>query len=114
MQELQVTHAETVHELEKTRALLSHQDGIAKQQEERAERWVQKASEQDREFAAQRTDFDDTLTKKTNRIAALEKQIRDIAYVWCCDDRVYRQLRTSLRVVPCGCWFLLRSTGCRC
>lgn len=81
LQELQVTHAETVHELEKTRALLAHQDSIAQQQQLRAERWVQKAAELEREFGIHRQEFDDALTKKTNRIASLEKQIRDIACV---------------------------------
>jgi protein fantom len=80
LQELQVTHAETVHELEKTRALLSHQDGISKQQQQRAERWQNKVRELEREMDALRKEFDEALTKKTNRIATLEAQIRDVAY----------------------------------
>ena len=80
LQVLQVTHAETVHELEKTRALLGHQDGISKQQQQRAERWQRKVGEMEREMDALRKEFDDALTKKSNRIAALEAQIRDVAY----------------------------------
>ncbi|XP_017596677.1 PREDICTED: protein fantom isoform X6 [Corvus brachyrhynchos] len=80
MQELQLTHAETVQELEKTRNLLIVQHKISKDYQTEVETMTRKMESLQKDYELQLEQYTHLLDIRAARIRKLEAQLRDIVY----------------------------------
>uniref|UniRef100_A0ACB8E9Q4 Uncharacterized protein n=1 Tax=Sphaerodactylus townsendi TaxID=933632 RepID=A0ACB8E9Q4_9SAUR len=80
MQELQVTHAETVQELEKTRNMLIVQHKINKDYQAEVEAVTQKMEAVQQDYELKLEQYVHLLDVRATRIRKLEAQLKDIAY----------------------------------
>ncbi|XP_015481617.1 protein fantom isoform X4 [Parus major] len=80
MQELQLTHAETVQELEKTRNLLLVQHKISKDYQTEVETMTRKMESQQKDYELKLEQYTHLLDIRAARIRKLEAQLRDIVY----------------------------------
>ncbi|XP_005046296.1 PREDICTED: protein fantom isoform X5 [Ficedula albicollis] len=80
MQELQLTHAETVQELEKTRNLLLVQHKISKDYQTEVETITRKMESLQKDYELKLEQYTHLLDIRAARIRKLEAQLRDIVY----------------------------------
>ncbi|XP_014111905.1 PREDICTED: protein fantom isoform X4 [Pseudopodoces humilis] len=80
MQELQLTHAETVQELEKTRNLLLVQHKISKDYQSEVETMTRKMESQQKDYELKLEQYTHLLDIRAARIKKLEAQLRDVVY----------------------------------
>uniref|UniRef100_A0A8U8C8V5 RPGRIP1 like n=1 Tax=Geospiza parvula TaxID=87175 RepID=A0A8U8C8V5_GEOPR len=80
MQELQLTHAETVQELEKTRNLLLVQHKISKNYQTEVETMTRKMESLQKDYELKLEQYTHLLDIRAARIRKLEAQLRDIVY----------------------------------
>ncbi|KAJ6665950.1 hypothetical protein lerEdw1_000854 [Lerista edwardsae] len=80
MHELQITHAETVQELEKTRNMLIVQHKINKDYQVEVEAVTQKMEALERDYELKLEQYVHLLDVRAARIRKLEAQLKDIAY----------------------------------
>ncbi|XP_023782617.1 protein fantom isoform X1 [Cyanistes caeruleus] len=80
MQELQLTHAETVQELEKTRNLLLVQHKISKDYQTEVETMTRKMESQQKDYELKLEQYTHLLDIRAARIRKLEAQLRDVVY----------------------------------
>nr|XP_054497677.1 protein fantom-like isoform X1 [Agelaius phoeniceus] len=80
MQELQLTHAETVQELEKTRNLLLVQQKISKNYQTEVETMTRKMESLQKDYELKLEQYTHLLDIRAARIRKLEAQLRDIVY----------------------------------
>nr|XP_014344602.1 PREDICTED: protein fantom isoform X2 [Latimeria chalumnae] len=80
MRELQATHAETVHELEKTRNMLIMQHKINKDYQAEVEAVTRKMEDIKQEYELKLEQYAKLLDIRASRIRKLEAQLKDIAY----------------------------------
>ncbi|XP_056347551.1 protein fantom-like isoform X3 [Oenanthe melanoleuca] len=80
MQELQLTHAETVQELEKTRNLLLVQHKISKDYQTEVETMTRKMESLQKDYELKLEQYTHLLDIRATRIRKLEAQLRDIVY----------------------------------
>ncbi|XP_042635671.1 protein fantom isoform X7 [Catharus ustulatus] len=80
MQELQLTHAETVQELEKTRSLLLVQHKISRDYQNEVETMTRKMESLQKDYELKLGQYTHLLDIRAARIRKLEAQLRDIVY----------------------------------
>ncbi|XP_015729302.1 protein fantom isoform X2 [Coturnix japonica] len=80
MQKLQLTHVETVQELEKTRQMLVVQQKITKGYKSELEIVTQKMESLQKEYESKIEKYVHLLDSRTERIRKLEAQLKDVAY----------------------------------
>ncbi|XP_052653251.1 protein fantom isoform X1 [Harpia harpyja] len=80
MRELQLTHAETVHELEKTRNMLIVQHKINKNYQTEVEAVTQKMESLQKDYELKLEQYVHLLDIRAARIRKLEAQLKDIVY----------------------------------
>uniref|UniRef100_A0A8C9UHB0 Protein fantom n=1 Tax=Serinus canaria TaxID=9135 RepID=A0A8C9UHB0_SERCA len=80
MQELQLTHVETVQELEKTRNLLLVQHKISKNYQTEVETMTRKMESLQKDYELKLEQYTNLLDIRAARIRKLEAQLRDIVY----------------------------------
>ncbi|XP_053811918.1 protein fantom-like isoform X3 [Vidua chalybeata] len=80
LQELQLTHAETVQELEKTRNLLLVQHKISKDYQTEVETMTRKMESLQKDYELKLEQYTHLLDIRAARIRKLEAQLRDIVY----------------------------------
>ncbi|XP_050166298.1 protein fantom-like isoform X2 [Myiozetetes cayanensis] len=80
MRELQLTHAETVQELEKTRNMLIMQHKISKDYQTEVETMTKKMERTQKDYELKLEQYSHLLDIRAARIRKLEAQLRDIAY----------------------------------
>ncbi|XP_062344278.1 protein fantom isoform X2 [Cinclus cinclus] len=80
MQELQLTHAETVQELEKTRNLLLVQHKISKDYQTEVETMTRKMESLQKDYELKLEQHSHLLDIRAARIRKLEAQLRDVVY----------------------------------
>ncbi|XP_058703460.1 protein fantom isoform X1 [Poecile atricapillus] len=80
MQELQLAHAETVQELEKTRNLLLVQHKISKDYQTEVETMTRKMESLQKDYELKLEQYTHLLDIKAARIRKLEAQLRDVVY----------------------------------
>ncbi|KAF4795327.1 RPGRIP1 like protein [Turdus rufiventris] len=80
MQELQLTHAETVQELEKTRSLLLVQHKISRDYQTEVETMTRKMESLQKDYELKLEHYTHFLDIRAARIRKLEAQLRDIVY----------------------------------
>ncbi|XP_069910017.1 X-linked retinitis pigmentosa GTPase regulator-interacting protein 1 isoform X1 [Oryctolagus cuniculus] len=93
LSELQISHAETTLELEKTRDMLILQRKINVCYQEELEAMMTKADNENRDHEEKLERLTQLLDIKNNRIKQLEEQLKDIAYGT-------RQMSVSLKTLP--------------
>lgn len=93
LQELQLTHAETVQELEKTRNLLIVQHKISKDYQTEVETMTRKMESLQKDYELKVEQYTHLLDIRAARIRKLEAQLRDIVY-----DR--KLLKSRSEVLP--------------
>ncbi|RMB98181.1 hypothetical protein DUI87_25084 [Hirundo rustica rustica] len=94
MQELQLTHAETVQELEKTRNLLLVQHKISKDYQTEVETMTRKMESLQKDCELKLEQYSHLLDIRAARIRKLEAQLKDIVY----DTK---PLKSRSEVLPC-------------
>ncbi|CAB4039847.1 fantom-like isoform X1, partial [Paramuricea clavata] len=80
IQELQISHADTINELEKTRNMLVLQHKINKDYQTEVERVSNKMVEDKKEYDLRLQEYAQLLDIRAERIKKLESQMRDVAY----------------------------------
>nr|XP_012428623.4 protein fantom isoform X1 [Taeniopygia guttata]XP_030128564.3 protein fantom isoform X1 [Taeniopygia guttata] len=98
MQELQLTHAETVQELEKTRNLLLVQHKISKDYQTEVETMTRKMENLQKDYELKLEQYTHLLDIRAARIRKLEAQLRDIVY----DTKPLKSRRDVLLSDPVG------------
>ncbi|XP_068061109.1 protein fantom-like isoform X2 [Anomalospiza imberbis] len=98
MQELQLTHAETVQELEKTRNLLLVQHKISKDYQTEVETMTRKMESLQKDYDLKLEQYTHLLDIRAARIRKLEAQLRDIVY----DTKPLKSRREVLPSDPVG------------
>ncbi|XP_057230995.1 protein fantom isoform X4 [Malurus melanocephalus] len=93
LQKLQLTHAETVQELEKTRNLLIMQHKISKDYQTEVETMTKKIESLQKDYELKLEQYTHLLDIRAARIRKLEAQLRDIVY-----DA--KPLKSTLEVLP--------------